>query len=193
MLLIIDNYDSFTFNLYQIFASLHAQVEVVRNDYCSLEQLEAMQPDYLVVSPGPGKPENAGISIAAIQRFAGKLPILGVCLGHQAITMAYGGKIIPATQLMHGKSSTIKHLNKGIFQGLPQNLKVMRYHSLIADSSSFPAELEITAATARGEIMALAHRQLPIFGVQFHPEAYLTEQGKILLNNFLNEGGNKNV
>jgi anthranilate synthase component 2 len=184
-LLMIDNYDSFTYNLVQYFGELGAEVLVHRNDEISLAEIEALQPSHLVVSPGPCSPAEAGISVAAIQHFAGKLPILGVCLGHQSIGAAFGGRIIRAQQLMHGKTSVIHTLQQGVFAGLPKDYTVNRYHSLAIERSSCPAELEITAWTDDGEIMGVRHRSLPIEGVQFHPESILTEHGHDLLNNFL--------
>ena len=184
-LLMIDNYDSFTYNLVQYFGELGAEVLVHRNDEISLAEIEAMQPSHLVVSPGPCSPAEAGISVAAIQHFAGKLPILGVCLGHQSIGAAFGGRIIRAQQLMHGKTSVIHTLQQGVFAGLPKDYTVNRYHSLAIERSSCPAELEVTAWTGDGEIMGVRHRSLPIEGVQFHPESILTEHGHDLLNNFL--------
>ena len=184
-LLMIDNYDSFTYNLVQYFGELGAEVLVHRNDEISLAEIEAMQPSHLVVSPGPCSPAEAGISVAAIQHFAGKLPILGVCLGHQSIGAAFGGRIIRAQQLMHGKTSVIHTTQQGVFADLPKDYTVNRYHSLAIERSSCPAELEITAWTDDGEIMGVRHRSLPIEGVQFHPESILTEHGHDLLNNFL--------
>ena len=184
-LLMIDNYDSFTYNLVQYFGELGAKVLVHRNDEISLAEIEALQPSHLVVSPGPCSPAEAGISVVAIQHFAGKLPILGVCLGHQSIGAAFGGRIIRAQQLMHGKTSVIHTLQQGVFAGLPKDYTVNRYHSLAIERSSCPAELEVTAWTGDGEIMGVRHRSLPIEGVQFHPESILTEHGHALLNNFL--------
>jgi anthranilate synthase component 2 len=184
-LLMIDNYDSFTYNLVQYFGELGAEVLVHRNDEISLAEIEALQPSHLVVSPGPCSPAEAGISVAAIQHFAGKLPILGVCLGHQSIGAAFGGRIIRAQQLMHGKTSVIHTTQQGVFADLPQAYKVNRYHSLAIECSSCPAELEVTAWTDDGEIMGVRHRRLAIEGVQFHPESILTEHGHALLNNFL--------
>ena len=184
-LLMIDNYDSFTYNLVQYFGELGAQVLVHRNDEISLADIEALKPSHLVVSPGPCSPAEAGISVAAIRHFAGKLPILGVCLGHQSIGAAFGGRIIRAQQLMHGKTSVIHTQQQGVFAGLPKDYTVNRYHSLAIERSSCPAELEVTAWTDDGEIMGVRHRFLPIEGVQFHPESILTEHGHALLNNFL--------
>ena len=184
-LLMIDNYDSFTYNLVQYFGELGAEVLVHRNDEIGLAEIEALKPSHLVISPGPCSPAEAGISVAAIQHFAGKLPILGVCLGHQSIGAAFGGRIIRAQQLMHGKTSVIHTSQQGVFADLPQDYTVNRYHSLAIERSSCPAELEVTAWTDDGEIMGVRHRSLPIEGVQFHPESILTEHGHALLNNFL--------
>ena len=184
-LLMIDNYDSFTYNLVQYFGELGAEVLVHRNDEISLAEIEALQPSHLVVSPGPCSPAEAGISVAAIQHFAGQLPILGVCLGHQSIGAAFGGRIIRAQQLMHGKTSVIHTTQQGVFADLPQAYTVNRYHSLAIERSSCPPELEVTAWTDDGEIMGVRHRRLAIEGVQFHPESILTEHGHTLLNNFL--------
>jgi len=184
-LLMIDNYDSFTYNLVQYFGELGAEVLVHRNDEISLADIESLKPSHLVVSPGPCSPAEAGISVAAIQHFAGKLPILGVCLGHQSIGAAFGGRIIRAQQLMHGKTSVIHTSQQGVFADLPQDYTVNRYHSLAIERSSCPVELEVTAWTDDGEIMGVRHRRLPIEGVQFHPESILTEHGHALLNNFL--------
>ena len=184
-LLMIDNYDSFTYNLVQYFAELGAEVLVHRNDEISLADIAALKPSHLVVSPGPCSPAEAGISVATIQHFAGKLPILGVCLGHQSIGAAFGGRIIRAQQLMHGKTSVIHTTQQGVFADLPKDYTVNRYHSLSIERSSCPAELEVTAWTDDGEIMGVRHRSLAIEGVQFHPESILTEHGHALLNNFL--------
>ena len=187
-LLMIDNYDSFTYNIVQYFGELGADVEVVRNDEITLAELAARAPDRLVISPGPCSPKEAGISVAAIQHFAGKLPILGVCLGHQAIGAALGGNIIRAQQLMHGKTSVITTTQQGVFAGLPAQFTVNRYHSLSIERSTCPAELEITAWTDDGEIMGVRHKTLAIEGVQFHPESILTEHGHAMLKNFLDQG-----
>jgi anthranilate synthase component 2 len=188
-LLMIDNYDSFTYNIVQYLGELGAEVTVARNDEVTIEQIDAMltagQLDRLVVSPGPCSPAEAGISVAAISHFAGKLPILGVCLGHQAIGAAFGGKIIRAQQLMHGKTSVISTTQEGVFAGLPQQFTVNRYHSLAIERSSCPAELKVTAWTDDGEIMGVKHSSLDIEGVQFHPESILTEHGHAMLANFL--------
>ncbi|WP_374513067.1 aminodeoxychorismate/anthranilate synthase component II [Niveibacterium sp.] len=185
MLLMIDNYDSFTYNLVQYFGELGADVRVFRNDQITVEQIELMQPEKLVVSPGPCSPAEAGISVAAIKHFAGKLPILGVCLGHQSIGAAFGGKIVHAKRLMHGKTSPISHADKGVFHGLPNPFTATRYHSLAIERETCPDCLEVTAWTEDGEIMGVRHRTLPIEGVQFHPESILTEGGHQLLKNFL--------
>ena len=184
-ILMVDNYDSFTYNIVQYFGELGAAVTVVRNDEVSLPDIAAHAPTHLVISPGPCSPAEAGISVAAIQHFAGKLPILGVCLGHQAIGTAFGGKIVRAQQLMHGKTSVISTTQQGVFAGLPAQFTVNRYHSLAIERSSCPAELELTAWTDDGEIMGVRHKSLPIQGVQFHPESILTEHGHAMLKNFL--------
>ncbi|MSQ66327.1 MAG: aminodeoxychorismate/anthranilate synthase component II [Limnohabitans sp.] len=184
-LLLIDNYDSFTYNLVQYFGELGAQVDVFRNDEITLEQIARHAPSHLVVSPGPCSPAEAGISVAAIRHFAGKLPVLGVCLGHQSIGAAFGGQIVRAQQLMHGKTSVIHTRKQGVFAGLPQDYTVNRYHSLAIDRATLPEELEVTAWTDDGEIMGVRHRHMPVEGVQFHPESILTEHGHALLNNFL--------
>ena len=185
--LMIDNYDSFTYNIVQYFGELGAEVEVFRNDEITLEEIAARQPDRLVVSPGPCSPAEAGISVAAIQHFAGKLPILGVCLGHQGIGAAFGGKIIRAKQLMHGKTSVITTTQEGVFADLPAQFVVNRYHSLAIEKSSCPDVLAITAWTDDGEIMGVRHKTLAIQGVQFHPESILTEHGHAILKNFLDQ------
>ena len=184
-LLMIDNYDSFTYNIVQYFGELGAEVEVFRNDEITVEQIAARQPDRLVVSPGPCSPLEAGISVAAIQHFAGKLPILGVCLGHQSIGSAFGGNIVRAQELMHGKTSVITTTQHGVFADLPKQFTVNRYHSLAIEKSSIPDVLEVTAWTDDGEIMGVRHKTLPIEGVQFHPESILTEHGHAMLKNFL--------
>ena len=186
-LLMIDNYDSFTYNIVQYFGELGAEVEVFRNDEITLADIAARAPDLLVVSPGPCSPAEAGISVAAIQHFAGKLPILGVCLGHQAIGAAFGGKIVRAQQLMHGKTSVVTTTQQGVFAGLPEQFVVNRYHSLAIEKASCPDVLQVTAWTDDGEIMGERHKQLPIQGVQFHPESILTEHGHAMLKNFLQQ------
>jgi len=188
MLLMIDNYDSFTYNLVQYFGELGQEVQVFRNDEISLEEVDRLGADRVVISPGPCTPSEAGISVALIQRFAGKIPILGVCLGHQSIGQAFGGRIVHAGQLMHGKTSEIRHKDAGVFHGLPNPLTATRYHSLVIEKKSLPACLEVTAWTDDGEIMGVRHRDLPVEGVQFHPESILTEMGHELLANFLRNG-----
>ena len=183
--LVIDNYDSFTYNIVQYLGELGAQVQVVRNDQCSLEQLTGRAFDRLLISPGPCSPAMAGISVPAIAHFAGKLPILGVCLGHQSIGAAFGGRIVRAQQLMHGKTSAISTTGEGVFRGLPRQFTVNRYHSLAIERASCPPQLQVTAWTSDGEIMGVRHHSLPIEGVQFHPESILTEHGHALLKNFL--------
>jgi len=190
-LLMVDNYDSFTYNIVQYFGELDAQVEVFRNDEITVAEIEARlnagQLDRLVISPGPCSPAEAGISVAAIQHFAGKLPILGVCLGHQAIGAAFGGTIVRAKELMHGKTSVITTTQKGVFAGLPAQFTVNRYHSLAIERATCPDVLEVTAWTEDGEIMGVRHKQLAIEGVQFHPESILTEHGHAMLRNFLEQ------
>jgi anthranilate synthase component 2 len=181
----VDNYDSFTFNIVQYFGELGADVEVFRNDEMTLEGIAARAPDCLVISPGPCSPAEAGISVAAIQHFAGKLPILGVCLGHQSIGAAFGGKIVRAQELMHGKTSVIQTQQRGVFKNLPEKFTVNRYHSLAIERATCPADLEITAWTDDGEIMGVRHKHLNVEGVQFHPESILTEHGHAMLKNFL--------
>ena len=185
MLLLLDNYDSFTYNLAQYLGEMGQQLEVRRNDRITLDEIETMRPERIVVSPGPCTPQEAGISIPLIQRFAGKIPILGVCLGHQAIGAAFGGRVIRARKLMHGKTSRIDHDGKTIFRGLPRKFQATRYHSLIVERKSLPRELEISAETDDGTIMGLRHRKQRVEGVQFHPESVLTEAGFRLLENFL--------
>ncbi len=184
-LLMVDNYDSFTYNIVQYFGELGAEVEVFRNDEITLEGIAARQPDRLVISPGPCSPAEAGISVAAIQHFAGKLPILGVCLGHQSIGAAFGGKIVRAQELMHGKTSVITTTQEGVFAGLPEKFTVNRYHSLAIERATCPPCLTVTAWTDDGEIMGVRHTELDIEGVQFHPESILTEHGYAMLKNFL--------
>ncbi len=186
-LLMVDNYDSFTFNLVQYFGELGAEVEVHRNDEITLEGITGRKPDLLVISPGPCSPAEAGVSVAAIQAFAGQLPILGVCLGHQSIGAAFGGKIVRAQQLMHGKTSVITTTGEGVFADLPTQFTVNRYHSLAIERASCPPELRVTAWTEDGEIMGVRHASLPIQGVQFHPESILTEHGHAMLKNFLEQ------
>ena len=186
-LLMVDNYDSFTYNIVQYFGELGAEVEVFRNDEITLEGIAARKPDRLVISPGPCSPAEAGISVAAIQHFAGQLPILGVCLGHQSIGAAFGGKIVRAQELMHGKTSVITTTQEGVFANLPRQFTVNRYHSLAIERASCPEVLKITAWTDDGEIMGVRHRELAIQGVQFHPESILTEHGHAMLKNYLDQ------
>jgi anthranilate synthase component 2 len=185
MVLMIDNYDSFTYNLVQYLGELGASVDVVRNDAISLDEVDARSPERIVISPGPCTPTEAGISVPLIQRFAGRIPILGVCLGHQAIGQAFGGRIVRAQRVMHGKLSPVTHAGTGVFEGLPSPFKATRYHSLAIERDSLPETLEVTATAEDGEIMGVRHRDHAIEGVQFHPEAILTEHGKRLLANFL--------
>lgn len=187
MLLMIDNYDSFTYNLVQYFGELGQEVKVFRNDEIDLQQIEALQPKYLVISPGPCTPNEAGVSVPAIRHFAGKLPIMGVCLGHQGIGQAFGGRIVHAKQLMHGKVSPVKHRDVGMFRGLPNPVTCTRYHSLVIERETLPDCLDVTAWTDDGEIMGVRHKTLPIEGVQFHPESILTDHGHAMLDNFLKE------
>lgn len=190
MLLLIDNYDSFTWNLYQYLCELGAQVRVVRNDAMTLEEMTALPLSHLVISPGPCTPDQSGISLEAIRYFAGRLPVLGVCLGHQAIAQAYGAQVVRARQVMHGKTSAVQHTGQGVFRNLNNPLTVTRYHSLIVARDTLPPEFEVTAWSLRDgvadEIMGFRHRTLPLEGVQFHPESILSEQGHQLLANFLN-------
>jgi anthranilate synthase component II len=185
MLLMIDNYDSFTYNLVQYFGELGEDVRTYRNDEITLEQIQALKPDRICLSPGPCSPKEAGICVELLQQFAGKLPILGVCLGHQAIGEAFGGKVIRAQQVMHGKTSPINHTGVGVFKDLPSPFTVIRYHSLAIERASIPACLEITAWTEDGEIMGVRHKDYDIEGVQFHPESILSEHGHALLRNFV--------
>ncbi|WP_017877666.1 MULTISPECIES: anthranilate synthase component II [unclassified Janthinobacterium] len=185
MLLMIDNYDSFTYNLVQYFGELGEDVRTVRNDEITLAGIEALQPDRICISPGPKTPAQAGVSVPILTHFAGKLPILGVCLGHQAIGAAFGGQVIRAKQVMHGKTSAIAHTGVGVFKGLPSPFTVIRYHSLAIERSTLPACLEVTAWTDDGEIMGVRHKEFDIEGVQFHPESILSEHGHALLKNFL--------
>jgi len=181
----VDNYDSFTYNLVQYLGELGREVKVVRNDELSVDEIEALGPECVVLSPGPCTPNEAGVSLELIRRLAGRVPILGVCLGHQAIGQAFGGRVVHARTLMHGKTSAIHHTGAGVFRGLPSPYTATRYHSLAIERDSCPAELEVTAWTEDGEIMGVRHRSLPVEGVQFHPESILTEHGHALLRNFL--------
>lgn len=184
-ILLIDNYDSFTYNLVQAFAALGADVRVFRNDAITIEEARELGPTHLVISPGPGRPENAGVSLAMIDAFAGELPIFGVCLGHQCLVSHYGGEIVRAGRLMHGKTSPVSHDAKSIYAGMSQPFEAGRYHSLCASHDTLPEVLELTAQTDQGEIMGVRHRELPIEGVQFHPESVLTPEGGRLMANFL--------
>jgi len=188
-LLLIDNYDSFTYNLVQAFLVLGAEVLVYRNDAISVPEAEALAPTHLCISPGPGTPAQAGVSIAMIRQFAGRIPVFGVCLGHQSITEAFGGRVVRAPRLMHGKTSMITHDGHGVFAGLANPCEVGRYHSLIAEGATLPAELIVTARTAEGEIMGLRHARLNVEGVQFHPESVLTPSGPAIMKNFLDSRG----
>jgi anthranilate synthase/aminodeoxychorismate synthase-like glutamine amidotransferase len=190
-LLLIDNYDSFTYNLVQQFLVFGADVRVYRNDAISLEQARALEPTHLCISPGPGTPQQAGMSMAMIRDFAGKIPIFGVCLGHQSIVEVFGGKVVRAMRLMHGKTSHIEHDGRGVFAQVAQSCEVGRYHSLIAEPSCMPPELEVTARTSQAEIMGVRHRHLMVEGVQFHPESVLTPDGPAMMQNFLQLRGGK--
>ena len=194
MLLMIDNYDSFTFNLVQYFQQLGAEVKVVRNDALTVDQIAALTPERIVISPGPGTPDEAGVSLRVIEQLGPRIPVLGVCLGHQSIGQVYGGHVIRAGNIMHGKTSPIRHEGKGVFAGLPDGYTATRYHSLVVDKDRLPDALEVTAWTENDdgsieEVMGLRHRQYPVEGVQFHPESILTEHGHALLKNFLDGAG----
>jgi anthranilate synthase component 2 len=188
MILMIDNYDSFTYNLAQYLGELGAALKVFRNDAITVNDVEGLKPSHIVISPGPCTPNEAGISLPLIERFAGKVPILGVCLGHQAIGQAFGGKVVRAKQVMHGKVSRIRHDEKGVFEEIPNQFVATRYHSLVVEEVSLPKDLLVTARSEDGEIMGLRHRRLAVEGVQFHPEALLTEHGHKMLQNFLERG-----
>jgi anthranilate synthase component II len=185
MLLMLDNYDSFTYNLVQYFGELGEQVQTYRNDCISINEIEALRPTRIVISPGPCSPKEAGVSVAVIKHFASKIPILGVCLGHQAIGYAFGGNVVRAKKVMHGKTDRISTQATGVFRNLPMSFDVTRYHSLVVEEATLPADLEITAVSSDGEIMGLRHKSLPIEGVQFHPESVASEYGHALLKNFL--------
>ncbi|MDI3519944.1 MAG: anthranilate synthase component [Caldanaerobacter sp.] len=185
MVLIIDNYDSFTYNLYQYVGEMKEEVMVVRNDEITVEEVAKLNPNKIILSPGPGRPENAGICVELIKNLGQKVPMLGICLGHQAIGCAYGAKIVKADRIMHGKISLIFHNGRGIFKNIKNPIEGMRYHSLVIDRNTLPEELEITAQTEEGVIMGVRHRKYPVYGLQFHPESILTEQGKEILRNFL--------
>ena len=189
MILVIDNYDSFTYNIVQYLGEMGQEIQVFRNDAIGLEAIAALRPDRLLISPGPCSPDLAGVSVAAIQRFAGEIPILGVCLGHQSIGHAFGGNVVRAARLMHGKTSPIRHTGQGVFAGMPAEFAATRYHSLVIEKATVPECLEITATSADdGEIMGVRHKTLPIEGVQFHPESVLTDQGRTILANFVAPG-----
>lgn len=185
MIIVIDNYDSFTYNIVQYLRELGADVLVKRNDEITLEQIEGLNPTHLLISPGPCTPNEAGISMAAIRHFAGKIPVLGVCLGHQSIGQVFGGKVVKAQKMMHGKTSRVSHQGAGILEGVPSPFTATRYHSLVVEKLSFPEELEVIAQSEDGEIMALRHRELDVTGLQFHPESILTEGGMQMLQNFV--------
>ena len=188
MILLIDNYDSFSYNLYQMIGSIEPNIKVIRNDEMTVEEIEALNPSRIVLSPGPGRPEDAGIVPEVIEKLKGKFPIMGVCLGHQAISMVFGATVTYAPKLMHGKQSevTIDTTDK-LFKGLPEKILVARYHSLIADKNTIPDELKVTAVTKDGEVMAVTHKKYPIYGMQFHPESIMTPEGKKILENFIKE------
>ena len=187
MIVLIDNYDSFSYNVFQLIGSVEPDIKVVRNDEYTVEEIEEMKPEALILSPGPGKPSDAGICIEAIRYFAGKIPILGICLGHQAICEAFGGRVSYAKELMHGKSSVAKILSESpLFRNIGTEMQVARYHSLAAIRNTLPDELKVTAETADGEVMAVEHRDYPVYGLQFHPESVLTPKGMMLIENFLN-------
>jgi len=192
MILLIDNYDSFTYNLYQAVRGLGAVCRVIRNDELTLKKIKALRPERLVLSPGPGRPEDAGVTLEVIRELSPRIPTLGVCLGHQAIAMAYGGKVVRAKRLMHGKTCRIRHDGKGLFGGLKQNLEVMRYHSLVAEGASLPKSFVVTARSEDGLVMGLRHREHPVEGVQFHPESVMTPEGPRMIKNFLEEKWKKN-
>ncbi|QSZ28215.1 aminodeoxychorismate/anthranilate synthase component II [Aceticella autotrophica] len=185
MLLLIDNYDSFTYNLYQYIGEVHENIEVVRNDKINISDISNMKPEGIIISPGPGRPEDAGICIDVIKTFGNRIPIFGICLGHQAIGYAFGAKIIRADSIKHGKTSLVSHNGKGIFGGIKNPIEAMRYHSLIVEKETLPGELSITATTKDGIIMGLKHKKYPIYGLQFHPESILTEDGKKMIYNFV--------
>ena len=188
MILMIDNYDSFTYNLVQYCGELGEEIEVFRNDKIGIAEIEKLHPEMIIISPGPGAPKDAGISISVIHHFAGKIPVLGVCLGHQCIGEVFGGKVVRAPKLMHGKTSPVHHTDDPLFSNVPEPFHANRYHSLIVEQESFPDTLEVTARTAEGEVMALRHTEYPIVGVQFHPESIFTPHGKTILKNFLANG-----
>ena len=185
MILIIDNYDSFTYNLVQYIGTLNPNLEVHRNDKITLDEIKSMSPERIVISPGPGKPEDAGLSIAVVKEFGASIPIFGICMGHQAITVAFGGRVERANEIVHGKTSIITHSGSAIFKGIPETFEATRYHSLVATKESFPPKLTVTAKTDNGLIMALEHKEYLVYGVQFHPESIVTEHGMDMVKNFL--------
>ena len=187
MILIIDNYDSFTYNLVQYIGSMNPNLKVVRNDQITINEIKEISPEKIIISPGPGRPEEAGLSIRIIKEFKGSIPILGICLGHQAITVAFGGNVIRANEIVHGKTSQITHSTSVIYKDIPTEFTATRYHSLVADKQTLPSELKITATTQNGLIMSLEHEKYPIFGVQYHPESILTDCGMQLIKNFLED------
>jgi anthranilate synthase/aminodeoxychorismate synthase-like glutamine amidotransferase len=189
MVFVLDNYDSFTYNLVQAFLVLGADVQVYRNDAITIDEARALAPTHLCISPGPGTPQRAGVSMAMVRAFAGEIPVFGVCLGHQSIVEAFGGRVVRAGRLMHGKTSLVDHDERGVFEDIPAGCEVGRYHSLIAEPESMPAELEVSARTAEGEIMGVRHRELTVEGVQFHPESVLTPDGPAMMRNFLRFAG----
>ncbi|WP_028992316.1 anthranilate synthase component II [Thermoanaerobacter thermocopriae] len=188
MILIIDNYDSFTYNLYQYVGEMNNKIFVIRNDEVSVKDIEKLNPEKIILSPGPGRPENAGICVDVIKSLGDKIPILGICLGHQAIGYAYGAKIVKADKIMHGKTSLVFHKGEEIFKDIKNPIEAMRYHSLVIDRQTLPRDLEVTAYTEEGVIMGVRHKMYPVYGLQFHPESILTEQGKEILRNFLEVG-----
>ncbi|SMC47751.1 anthranilate synthase component 2 [Oscillospiraceae bacterium] len=188
MILLIDNYDSFSYNLYQFIGAITEDIKVIRNDEMTVKEIEALNPSRIVLSPGPGRPENAGVIVDVIKELKGKIPILGVCLGHQAISMAFGATVTYAPKLMHGKQSEVTiDTEDRLFKGLPEKIKVARYHSLIADKDTIPDCLKVTAVTKEGEVMAVSHKEYPVYGVQFHPESIMTPEGMTILKNFIKE------
>src|SRR5688572_3031510 len=193
MLLVIDNYDSFTYNLVQYLGELGAEMQIFRNDEITVDEIEALSPEKILISPGPGTPDGAGITLPVIDRFAGRVPILGVCLGHQAIGQHFGGKVVRGPEPVHGKPVTVKHDGKSLFAGIKGEFQAGRYHSLVVERDSLPSSLEISAESPDGLVMGLRHKELPVEGVQFHPESILTEHGKLLLANFLNIGSSPKI
>lgn len=187
MILIIDNYDSFTYNLYQVVAAIESNVRVIRNDKITVDEVEAMQPDAIIISPGPGRPKEAGIGIALVKKLGKKIPILGICLGHQIITVAYGGKVVLAKEPIHGKSTFVFHNRQGIYAHMPLPFEAARYHSLIAEKEGLPKDLIVESESGEGMVMGIRHKDYPVYGLQFHPESILTPEGNILIKNFLEQ------